>query len=1309
MNYNGGEEDGEEEYITNNEYVDMMYEACELDVPVTYLSITGQLNKDTTPDTMVEILLKLKGYGMFPGRRIIHEYIKSVEGDHLEFLMKLSETISEKAGDEPSLNLLNPIPITEDEIKSFMERYDKDYEILLKNDQVNCNVLKNVVNKIEDVNSSMIGNPFFLKSSPRVTVVSYSSRIINSSNDIGSLTFDKLVISDKLFFARYMGDEEIFSKVFNGSLTSTKLDYDKLIKSKYLNKIDPNTMLCIIWTGDEDELALTRKDALHKVIFNFTTGLVTWTVPSIIGKKTTNYEQISWKIIKTSLGDLISDRYFQTSLVAEFDIHPVEEFMFEEKHFLRSIAIDPVYSNILSIDEKSYAYPHRTMYEYMYSPLMSMNFNNSPRSKFRMLFKNYDEEGEYEVDGLIYSFSRLRELFEELHFGEKLTKPLRYVRVRISEIVNVEEVEVASSILSVLFYMTHRDAVHIPSSENERKIEDIRREGIKAYDKRMKEIASPLKISVKTQMINIGSKLLKEYKQLYPDIFTLTYLSSAKRARVPHIFTTEEGAMEKAAVIRRKYKELLTDESILYLPFPVENPQFWFTSASGKYIFPTVSFITDRKAKYRYVPSSSKIDPAKNPNSDFNIYYRGKDRLTSIRGGILKSSKFLRNGDYGIIDDSLKNHIEINKSDHIYRLGTCQYPTPNSIIYCLMNACEMYTPPVLILGGDYDNYEKNVEKAEVYVTDVRRRIAEEAKDGLIRVCSQELYGIDTDEAITYLEGDDFIDSNLYYRILEEYFDVNIYVFETSENDIQYDIPRYRHFSARSMNNNRYTVILFKNYGFIGNKKNIQYPHYELVINGNRNPKKLFNLEVQNICHRTHCDVLATRTITGPLKTYNNVYNSISLHNMFGKSIVSQHVDAYGKSYAVDILFSNRQIYTVFTLPCQVSSAPQAIRGTFKLFNGDGIHKFIDNMKPLKPNAIARDSQGNMVGYWFEYLKVHSCFFIGCTPIKFDTQLPVGGNSPMYKGFSEGKELKTYQKTKRSASILKHLIQWIFSIWRIKSEDELPNEVFINKYIKKSDKIIEYNFEKLSSVLPKINTVEDGIFHINKGVVLEIGPIYLYDNVIRMLHHMRNNSYPIINRKINGYYATYEDFTQMKNMRVFATDIDFRLWYSDMAKDESWQYRVHNQVTLEMSMEIQPYLLNSVDREGRHLYLVQNAPGIAGSELTGTHSVSATATWMAKVWKETGRNPGYYGKPQLEKTTYVNGNLQITRDINYVTIYNIGQSNTMYPVDNVKYVGKALKEHHSTEMNEEYLKILKYQGSGDIVSERFRTAALNKIM
>lgn len=116
---------------------------------------------------------------------------------------------------------------------------------------------------------------------------------------------------------------------------------------------------------------------------------------------------------------------------------------------------------------------------------------------------------------------------------------------------------------------------------------------------------------------------------------------------------------------------------------------------------------------------------------------------------------------------------------------------------------------------------------EEYVHDIRGYMA----DMDLGVLSQEMYDVDVENIREILKNDYHLDTSLFYRIIEEYFDINLIGFIILTNKVVPEVPRFCYerttFNSRTFRPYRPTIFYLKHWGNMIDP--INSPHFELLV------------------------------------------------------------------------------------------------------------------------------------------------------------------------------------------------------------------------------------------------------------------------------------------------------------------------------------------------------------------------------------------------------------------------------------------------------------------------------------------------
>ena len=101
-------------------------------------------------------------------------------------------------------------------------------------------------------------------------------------------------------------------------------------------------------------------------------------------------------------------------------------------------------------------------------------------------------------------------------------------------------------------------------------------------------------------------------------------------------------------------------------------------------------------------------------------------------------------------------------------------------------------------------------KIETYMSSVRKSIAETIYPACLK---QELFDYTDDEISNMLQSPLLhFDSKIFFRAIEEYFKINLFVFEPSgETETVFEYPQYAVFPIRRFDPDRPVILIYKSY------------------------------------------------------------------------------------------------------------------------------------------------------------------------------------------------------------------------------------------------------------------------------------------------------------------------------------------------------------------------------------------------------------------------------------------------------------------------------------------------------------------
>jgi hypothetical protein len=257
----------------------------------------------------------------------------------------------------------------------------------------------------------------------------------------------------------------------------------------------------------------------------------------------------------------------------------------------------------------------------------------------------------------------------------------------------------------------------------------------------------------------------------------------------------------------------------------------------------------------------------------------------------------------------------VNKSD-LLRLGVNR--SKSSLLYCVCEAL---------------NKKCNIKSLRSKLSKHRTYL-----------CAQENYDLTNDEIVNNIKDVNvFFDPARYYRIVENYFKINLYVFrvktiqesKTNEKVIEIEIPNHKFWHVRDYRNNKLPVVLvYKNidnyFDLIVSKKDndFQYTHPNL----NRTMLDIIKHREETIAFNTVTDNI--KQTLKPSKVY--MYKPIKfIENCTPWIFESQYIDNAGKCICVTFTKSKHRVSVnippspIFDIP--IKKPTEANEKTCRLF------------------------------------------------------------------------------------------------------------------------------------------------------------------------------------------------------------------------------------------------------------------------------------------------------------------------------------------------------------------------------------------
>lgn len=606
--------------------------------------------------------------------------------------------------------------------------------------------------------------------------------------------------------------------------------------------------------------------------------------------------------------------------------------------------------------------------------------------------------------------------------------------------------------------------------------------------------------------------------------------------------------------------------------FPPETIYFYCKHPQASY--PGVFKNTlDNRNRYPYLPKCFTKNQIKNPNSVYNKYFiTGKfepEVIEDYKGVIQKKiSVGLKPNQLGTVPTTLKNIF----GQDILRLGMIR--SKSSLIHCLLKATK---------NREYYRLKSNVDK-ENFVLELRQNLDQYFYPELLK---QEMPNLSGDEITAYVTDiDTYFDPSLFYRVLEELYDVNIYVFnpidrlkrKSNEDVAVFRVPKYNIFHTRPNRDYRKTVLIYENYG--ADAQGFDYNQCELIVKGKQ---MIWDSKTGDLCYEILKRTILNVTVFD--KLYVNFYFNDNIE-LYPLKFLNQFIDNYGKMIAVNCIHVPTNIkLCMYFPPMQPLNLPQAT--TFELIDIKNISKVITE----KPTSIDRRR-----GLWFAYKGIPDMIYIpftfknkedinypGITGIPDIKHLLQGPNDPLDKGYNIEIN-KTIIKYRLMSAIIKTLIHWLFMYWNQDNNNSMDTISFIDSMVINKD--ILYDFDNLQPpILPKLDNYDQALEYvennsnlvINKQIQIRSRTLLerLEFNLNEWLDSFKNKP-PVIPEFIEDFYLNNSDFLLLDKTYLFEGEDIYKQWKLSMNSFNSI-YKIHYMIGNPHSAIVNPFLLVNGDK------------------------------------------------------------------------------------------------------------------------------------
>jgi len=1146
--------------------------------------IIGEINKNSDMEDIIAYLEKYK----IDLNDILMFYIdgetKIVEKDGNNFyeiddniIKKLKDIISRSDSDK---NLL-------DDYKNKYFTWKKAFENLIEEDKKKLRILEeqnkifNFLDKNIPYEHKVHISPFeenkkliivkgFLKENKKI--------IINE--EYGNDIFDNSKVSIYIPFICY-NDESLngIYKIYNDNNLNNKVDFKKIILDKNITTIE-NTIYFRLWHGDEKRVFL--KDAPEKsfttVIYNLRTNILKLTIPitnndhgyvneEILYKRIQDaFPKIDFNFDETSQQISNSDNESNTKITGSVNMYNVE---FDETSFLHMFLLYDIMNIYFYIDETEKATAFRKSIILEYRGIFT---GDKPSSKISLASLKIKKKFFLENDTFkIYNFT------DNTITPYITKKKLDYLTLEVtspSKDVIIMVVSIFQKLMT--FYKLHNTPLFNYYANYIPNLNLLKNQRINS-DKNFTRADIELKILTEKLPLVFNNYYKRQCQNYVPTHINDNQVEEYKKQTFIKKLSNDE---KKPMTVSNKKNKNISDipsEKLVnrqVLKYPATNSVLNLVCNYEEHPYPGVKDNIARNTEgYNWIPCCFQKDKiGKNDiNSKYNKYLRNE--LPDNKNNFVSKSIKL--------DPNIANLLKNNQDDIIFERFTIKQSI-NSLIDAIFTAFS-FNDNIKLLTIDKQsiirNYIRiNINEQIIYLQDFRKQLINTI---YLSSLKQELYD-HSEEEIKHLFNDNntIFEYKLLYRVLEIYFDINIYVFTGEGYNVSMVIPNNKLLHIRPLYLKN-TIILYESSDY-------DY-HYDLIIRKYTNTQNIDSIfkntiksdfienDINQLCH----SILSYTTDNISFNYHENKilkqknmyylnYDTIFNTKSYMISYDSQFIDNNGKTRALNVSINNINI-TLCIPPTQPFNIPESKELASNIPNT--IYIDYNQLKHLisnKPFGISRNKDNIIDGLWYPLNNIDFGIFIHIkepnaenleefktlqilTNIKYN---PLISNNINYT--------TTVINMKRQLNIIINIIKWSYDI-TYKQNPRITVDQFFDNYIYTeillNNNTSNYDLSKIPYKLPTCETLEDSlktlysIVNSNNNFIVKIKDQYKlrmynkifsdkiyelltdYSEIIRPSNFKIDSSYDFI----KNYFVYVHDYKQQYNARIFLNFQELEKW------------------------------------------------------------------------------------------------------------------------------------------------------------------------
>jgi hypothetical protein len=529
--------------------------------------------------------------------------------------------------------------------------------------------------------------------------------------------------------------------------------------------------------------------------------------------------------------------------------------------------------------------------------------------------------------------------------------------------------------------------------------------------------------------------------------------------------------------------------------------------------------------------------------------------------------------------------------------------------YGVPNSPTSFLHAVLIAINDERYLATNPNQLENYITQQRLLISQKVRP---EVMAQELYDLSPKERSDAVASEVYFDPRRFYRAVEEYYKVKIFLFswpEKSEGNFQQPRSKGIYVYPRP-DDSRPVILVVTHHGGTINQNSL-YPQSELIVVPlPEETIKIYQPDTANLLQEflDNCQTTVKIYVDNTDSYLNTVVNPQFNPQSLG-TLTGQFLDGNGKG--IGLIANGVPVYTPIFAPLllpAVNLIPVTLEDV-----SDDILSQVTAVSETEP------------GLWIDWGSEPYQFFIplssyGTLQTELYPRYPFLAPNLPSKYQSEIEDLYAIQ---RGVKLLFQMVLYTYLIFVQETEllyTNLENlDLFWRTYVAISPSVDDYDFSLLPRELPQVASTNDLLDYwqeftptvIQNHLILlpnDDTSLRLNQNVQRWLQsHLGDDL--VIPNFLDGYYQQEVDFKKRPFQRIFLSWDNFQQWLHQ--KDNS-HLNIRSSIDTVNIFGNDPYLYIMSDDKGSKYFIVQNV----------ADNRADLAVTVGVYWRETKRNAGY---------------------------------------------------------------------------------------